>query len=311
ALHKRHFDVAGLLRQHGAAVHVTDNYDSRTLLHAASVDGLIDVVQWLLDHDADVNSQQSDRWTPIYLAATNGRLEVVRMLLERVVCIEAASAAGHTPVAPGIEKRSRYLLQHGAEISAQDEDYSTPLHPASSDGRLEVARMLFDHVVNAETEDQYGWCRSLCEYRRQNGDRALLLVRASGANAEATKKDGRTPLYQASFWGGTKTVRLLLAHGANACGGRTPLHPALSKGKTETVRFLLNHGANPNAKGKDRWALLHEASSIGHTETVHLLLDHGASADSKDKPEEGRTPLQVAPRKGKNAVVQMLMGHGG
>jgi ankyrin repeat protein len=56
----RHFDVAELLCQHGAAVDVR-GYNNRTLLHAASEDGFIDVVQWLLDHGADADLQDDDR----------------------------------------------------------------------------------------------------------------------------------------------------------------------------------------------------------------------------------------------------------
>ncbi|KAH9166012.1 hypothetical protein EDB89DRAFT_255920 [Lactarius sanguifluus] len=71
ALHKRHFKVAELLHQHGAAVDVTDDHDNRTPLYAASRDGSIDVTRWLLDHGADPNWQLDDHRTPI--ECTSGR----------------------------------------------------------------------------------------------------------------------------------------------------------------------------------------------------------------------------------------------
>ncbi|KAH9016342.1 hypothetical protein EDB85DRAFT_1875056 [Lactarius pseudohatsudake] len=124
ALYKRHFKVAELLHQHGAAVDVTDDFDNRTPLYAASWEGSIDVTRWLLDHGADPNSQRDDHRTPIHIAAASGHLEVVRMLLGHRARIDAADNKGHTPLHRasnnGHVEIVRLLLQHGAEISAQD-----------------------------------------------------------------------------------------------------------------------------------------------------------------------------------------------
>jgi hypothetical protein len=54
ALYRRHFQIADLLHQHGAVLPIGGN--GRTLLHAASKDGLVDVAQWLLI-GADANAQ--------------------------------------------------------------------------------------------------------------------------------------------------------------------------------------------------------------------------------------------------------------
>jgi ankyrin repeat protein len=85
ALHDRHVDVAELLHQNGAAVDAP--------LQVASVDGRTDVVQWLLDHGADPDSQQDNRQTPIDLATLNGHPEVVRTLLGRSVRRNAVDGA--------------------------------------------------------------------------------------------------------------------------------------------------------------------------------------------------------------------------
>ena len=82
SLHKRHFDVAELLYLHGAAVDVT-GFDNRTLLQAASLDGLTHVVEWLIDHGAVSDSRQ-DSQTP---SAATGHLPAVPTLLEHSVRI--------------------------------------------------------------------------------------------------------------------------------------------------------------------------------------------------------------------------------
>jgi ankyrin repeat protein len=81
ALSLKHFRVA-LLHQHGAAVDIRGNWE-KTPLHTASMYGLSDIVQWPLNHKADVaNDQVSDGSTPLHQAALNDQLEVVHVLLD-------------------------------------------------------------------------------------------------------------------------------------------------------------------------------------------------------------------------------------
>jgi hypothetical protein len=145
ALYMRHFDVAELLCQHGAAMDVPGNDNLTTPLLAAVEDGFIDIARWLLDHGADAVSQEDDRWDLIRTAAARGSLEVVRFLLGRGVRFNENSE-GRTPLhvasSFGYVEIVRLLLQHGADISAQDEDSSTPLHLASSHGQLQVSHIV-------------------------------------------------------------------------------------------------------------------------------------------------------------------------
>ena len=75
-----HFKTAQLLYERGGDIHVP-GYGRRTLLHASSITGQIEIVQWLLSHDADPNVWEQDGWTPLFLAARNGWLGTIRILL--------------------------------------------------------------------------------------------------------------------------------------------------------------------------------------------------------------------------------------
>jgi ankyrin repeat protein len=68
ASHRRHFDVAKLLLQHGAAVDVP-GFDNRSLMLAASADGLVDIAGWFLGHGADAYLQNNNHWTSIMMHA--------------------------------------------------------------------------------------------------------------------------------------------------------------------------------------------------------------------------------------------------
>ena len=342
ALHKRHFHVAELLHQHGAVVDIPTLDSNQTLLHAASLDGLDDVVQWLLDHGANSNTQNSDHSTPINFAAMLGRPSIVRMLLDHSAHINNANIAGHTPLHQasifGFAEIVKLLLQRGADVKAQDREYSTPLHLASSKGRADIVRLLLDHgTPNVDAEDQDGNTPlHLASSWARNEVMCLLIDR--GANTEVGDKDGSTPLHLASQGSDTASVCLLLDRGTNTNsknkGGSTPLHLAWS---SEIARLLLDGGANANIEDNIGWTPLHRASSQGLTEIVRLLLDHGTNAKTKNNEhntplhfawradiarilldhgadadaenEEGNTPLHVSSCKGRTDIVRLLLDH--
>ncbi|KAH9028755.1 ankyrin repeat-containing domain protein [Lactarius pseudohatsudake] len=190
ALSKRYFGVADLLHEHGAIVDVRTSYE-KTPLHAASIDGSVDIMRWLLDHGADVNARTNSRRIPLHLAAFNMQLEAAQVLLEYNADVNSRSHYGNTPLHDAIsyddadpEKEKvgvvRLLLGHGADPNACDDNHSTPLHEASSKGFLEIARVLLSY----------------------------------GANVDEKDGEGRTPFKVASLKGHDEMGKLLLEHGA-------------------------------------------------------------------------------------------------
>ncbi|KAN0118629.1 Ankyrin repeat-containing domain protein, partial [Russula decolorans] len=93
--------------------------DYRTPLHAASLEGHVDVARVLLDHGADIDAPDMDDWTPLHLASNYGHLKVVQLLLE-----------------------------HKASVDAGTKMHFTPLYLASGSGHLEIVRLLLKHRVD-------------------------------------------------------------------------------------------------------------------------------------------------------------------
>ena len=249
ALHKRRFDVAELLCEHGADVDIT-GYERQTPLHAASADGLTDVVNWLLKHGADPNSVQDGLSTPLNMAAANGRLEVVRMLLEHKVDVNAANDDDHTPLHLASENGHldtvRLLLQHGADPNARDWSHSTPLHLASFGRSAETVHLLIEY----------------------------------GADVNAQNESHSTPLHLASSGGHTETVRLLIDFrvdvNARDQSHSTPLHLASAAGSVETVRLLIDHGADVDVKddkGQTPYQVARSGGHPNHEMIAQLLSD--------------------------------------
>ena len=104
-----------------------------------------------------MNAQREDQVTPLHLACYRGNPVIARLLLDHGAKTNLEDNVGRTAlhyVAGGQYESledgvsvARILLEHGVDVNARDAKYETPLHAASSCGRLEIARMLLEHVT--------------------------------------------------------------------------------------------------------------------------------------------------------------------
>ncbi|KAH9034509.1 ankyrin repeat protein, partial [Lactarius pseudohatsudake] len=113
---------------------------------------------------------------------------------------------------------ARLLLDRGGDVNRQDKKQSTPLHVASSNGKLEIARFLLDNGANVDAVSESGWTPlhdvSEGTYESEEagvGVARLLLERGADANTKA--KSGKTPLDMVSDRR-PKLAQLLREHGA-------------------------------------------------------------------------------------------------
>ena len=105
-------------------------------LQCASQLGHHDVVQFLLNHGADVNSQQDNHSTPLHWAAYLGDVNIVRVLLEHNADVNSKDDSGWTlhdaaessGVRGDCAQLVQLLLEHGADVNTQSTDNMTPLH---------------------------------------------------------------------------------------------------------------------------------------------------------------------------------------
>jgi uncharacterized protein len=124
--------------------------------------------------------------------------------------------------------------------------------------------------------------------------------------------DGFFPLGLAAFFGHTRVVEFLLAHGADVAAVArnsqrvTALHGAVARRDVEIVKMLLERGADPNAKQERGFVPLHDAAANGNLALVQLLVTHGALVDARS--EDGKTPGEMAAERGHADVAEWLAG---
>jgi hypothetical protein len=90
--------IMRLLLEHGADMDVQDGNAFGTLLHDASWDGQVEVVQLLLQRDVNVNAAGFENQTPLHMASFNGHTKIVQLLLDRGADVYAKNGSSETPL---------------------------------------------------------------------------------------------------------------------------------------------------------------------------------------------------------------------
>jgi ankyrin repeat protein len=152
--------MAQALLSQGVKLDAT-NHQGETALNVVSrgrhdlQDGVC-VTQLLLERGVDVNAEDNGHNSSLHAASYAGNLEIARVLLNHGAQADAKNNRGETPLhevshgeyesqADGVGL-AQLLLARGVDVNAQDNEGLTPLHGASWCGKLEIARLLLEHV---------------------------------------------------------------------------------------------------------------------------------------------------------------------
>ena len=92
---------------------------NRPLMVLASEDGLLPMVELLIDFGYDVDIADKFGWTPLMSAAASGRIDVVK-----------------------------YLCSKGAKVDVKERNGKTALHLAAQDGHSEVVKIIIEYGGN-------------------------------------------------------------------------------------------------------------------------------------------------------------------
>ena len=132
------------------------------------------------------------------------------------------------------------------------------MYEAASAGDAETLRRLLDQGVSPEDVALLYGGRTplhwLCYCSNEGGDRIACfeLLRAAGANLDATDRKGCVPLHYAVQRRSSSLASLLIEAGANVnvtnSYGATPLHIAVTWRSEAMVAMLVKAGAEVNVK---------------------------------------------------------------
>ena len=273
---------------------------------------------------ANVNWLNSDRESPLFLAAVKAHLPTLQLLLDAGARVEDSVSPLYEVAS---EEAAQLLLRHGAEIQELDGKRPEVLIAAASKGVESVVKILLERGEQFETTDDLGQNA----LHRAIENRQLEVVRAlldHGADIESNP--GRletTPLLAAAdqFRGSEAVALLLVERGADinvkdCLYKRSVLGMAAKSGMETLVRTLLDHGLPIDFADSEDCTPLNLAASNGHNGVVVFLLQNGAKIDftghdsnfSEDlyRRHSRSTPLCVAVQNGYTSTVRLLADAG-
>ena len=207
-----------------AKINAQDQSENIALMHAIQenlTDELVEMVQLLLKHGANVNHKNQKGLTPLMKAA---------QLSDK----DAASIVQH-------------LLEKGAALGARDNEGRTALMHAFKGGSNKSRELLLDKGAALEAKNDLG-DTALIIAAGYSDPSAVEFLLERGANIEVRNKFGFTPLIKAAKCGLDDTVNLLLDRGAQIATvdneDKAAIDHAATRERGNIIKLLKSRGAS-------------------------------------------------------------------
>lgn len=160
AVNKGYKEVAhALIHTPGIDLNLKDKLGGNTPLFIAITRNKPEIVQELIQANADINVQDTRGYTPLMEAAVRNRLKILDMLMKAGVNLNIKNSDGYTPLCMAVLSNNKdaveMIIQGRAGVNKKSEDL-TPLHIASLKSFIEIAQLLINSGADIKMEDSAG-----------------------------------------------------------------------------------------------------------------------------------------------------------
>lgn len=326
----------------GISVQAKDEAGNTALLLAAEA-GDMEMMELLLEHEADPNAANSRGDTPLIAAARKGREAAVETLVGcGGIDLDATNDAGESALLLAARQGLDPIVRRLEEAGAKEPDLAGKIarwklaesdYPFTEDeflrlvgrGRWSWVERFLVAGIDVGAKDQHGDNALLLAARARDPQLFQLLV-DHGVPVNASNEVGDTALIVAARDGRQEEVAILLATGgvdldARNDAGESGLLVAAKQGRQEIVAALEQAGArHPNLEQEvARWRLGEEglwsedelvlAAARGKLDLVRRFLLAGMDPNACDR--RGNTGLILASRSNQVEVVHLLLAQPG
>nr|BAX76612.1 transient receptor potential cation channel subfamily A member 1 [Patiria pectinifera] len=303
-------------------------------LHHAAIRNRINIMEFILQLDEDINMTDASGNTPLHLAVEHEHPEAINFLLDHGACSTRFNNNNMAPIHLAADRNKTKALEALVKRADIDVNYQgdlgqTALHFGAIKDNTEVVKILLGtpnmmpcvrdnndvHAMHAAaTHGSAGVLDLLISFYSEGciSDKALAFI----------DREGNTALHSAVNSGDFAAVKLCLKYGARIdvrqvikCKGEqaTPLHLACTQGSLDIVKLMLSTRPKDkdtamNVPDCQQQLPLHRAAMFDHSEIVEYLLQQGSYIDAQDKNQ--RTPLLLATQRSSWRSVLLLLEKG-
>ncbi|CAI4223306.1 unnamed protein product [Auanema sp. JU1783] len=295
-----------------------------TPLLLAVMAGRVDVIQFLLEHGADLGHVDKDGHSAVHWAVVCGQLDALVYIIKKKASVSVPDHLNSTPlhystVSEDIPHELSIsillvLLRAGANPNAVDIDQRTPILWSASNGNLEAIQSLKQAGGDIHALDRDRLSVLHCAASHGFHDIIDYFMECSPRNfVDQRDRSGHTSLFYAVTFGHYEATKKLLAYGANPNHQdnrlRTPSHCAAAKGQLRMLKLLRQFSGSFQIQNYRGDLPVHEAVQAGGKDLVEWFLAlNPESIDSQN--HEGRTCLHLAAATGNIEMVVFLCSRG-
>ena len=217
--------------------------------------------------------------------AFNGSVSTAKVLLAKGADIEAEDEKKSRPLHLAVTGNNRLmaemLLQKGVSLQPSNTDGSTPLHLAAASNNVKIMELLLNKGADTDAKDAHGTTALHLAAGTNNPQTAQLLV-DRGAVKGARDNDESTPLHWAAF--GNKCGHVHSMNGGFCAQNVVPNgHKFPVVNQIKTMEILLDQGVGIGVRNTYGYTALHLAAFGNSVEAMRLLLDRGAVEPVSDR----------------------------
>jgi ankyrin repeat protein len=252
----------------------------KSLLHYAVTGSAMDVIQYLLGLDINVNMADQHGETPIFDCARKGKVQIAKLLISKFANINVENRVGELPIHLAAFKGNldmiKLLVQSGAYLNKATSEDKYPVHYAIGGGQHEVIDyILKQSKQNYYLKDTYG--DTLLHHATKTNNVVMIdALLNQNLNPNALNDQFETPIFNAVRFGSVETIRLLLASDAyldiKNRRYESPVDTALIYDKKEILDYLSDYMMSPKYERlKEKQALSIAVLNRDHTNLRKLI----------------------------------------
>ncbi|NEV49025.1 hypothetical protein EUZ93_00610 [Wolbachia pipientis] len=300
-----------------------DKIASYTLLHLAVECNSVPIVKLLLEKKVNVDEQMlgdiNSKFTALHIAALHGHQEIVQLLLDANANPLLKNSKSQTPREAIGDMQNRDTI---IEILKEEEQRYNGISDCRGNNNTKIFEeklRFFQRIENStptqlkETKQQLANNQKRIEhddlhnqhpehYTTYNEEQTSSdLATDESSNDSGTCFDADEALGQSISENGEDI-------NAQDEDGLITLHHAAANGDVKTAKYLIDNGANVNAQDRAGHTPLHYAASENYKELAKLLIEHGADVNAQDRA--GHTPLYYAVKNDNKESAKLLIKHG-